>query len=197
MTCIVGIVSQNGVLLGADSLASSGSVKEEALTPKLTGIVVSQAVDDHKSVPIKLGIGYTSSYRMGDLLKYSFDPPDIEKDQDANEYLVKLFIPELIACFDKHHFTKTSSGVKEGGEFLVALKNRLFIVQSDFSVLEPSAGYSSVGSGSTVALGALYACNAVNTPVSDAMSIVLAAASEFTTSVGGRISTLLVTDSPE
>jgi ATP-dependent protease HslVU (ClpYQ) peptidase subunit len=192
MTCIVGLVHKNGVTLAADSIATGGTLTEENRTPKLALLETTQVCDNHTLTPINIGIGYTSSYRMGDLLKYNFNPPKIEKDQDANEYLVKSFVPELIECFDKHHFTKTHSGVKEGGEFLVAIKKRLFIVQGDFSILEPSSGFSSVGSGSYVALGALYSAKKNKVAADLAVVQAVEAASAYTTSVGGKITTLAV-----
>jgi ATP-dependent protease HslVU (ClpYQ) peptidase subunit len=122
---------------------------------------------------------------MGDILRYNFTPPPIEAGEDENEYLVKDFIPELIKCFEEHSFAKNKDGTKSGGSFLVGLRNRLFNVQDDFSVLEPSCGYISVGSGQEFAMGAMYAQPKPIDAPSEAVLLAIKAASEFSTTVGG------------
>lgn len=184
MTCIVGLVRKDNVYIGSDSLGSGGGVKQVYCTPKLVKLDVFEKKDLSLS-KIALGIGYTTSYRMGDILRYNFTPPPIESDEDENEYLVKDFIPELIKCFDEHSFAKTKEGNKSGGNFLVGLRKRLFHVQEDFSVLEPSCGYTSVGSGQEFAMGAMFAYGKNNTEPEKCIIGAIKAASEFCTTVGG------------
>jgi ATP-dependent protease HslVU (ClpYQ) peptidase subunit len=184
MTCIVGLAHSDGVYIAADSLGSGGGVGQEYNTPKLVKLDVFQK-QDLSLTKIFLGIGYTSSYRMGDILRYNFTPPPIEVGEDENEYLVKDFIPELIKCFEEHSFVKSKDGTKSGGSFLIGLRNRLFNVQDDFSVLEPSCGYISVGSGQEFAMGAMYAQPKPIDAPSEAVLLAIKAASEFSTTVGG------------
>jgi hypothetical protein len=186
MTCIVGIAYSNKVYLGSDSLGSGNGVKQVYITPKLVKLDIFEK-RDLTLTKIPLGIGYTTSYRMGDLLRYNFTPPPIEHDEDENEYLVKDFIPELIKCFDDHSFARTKEGTKSGGNFLVGLRKRLFHVQEDFSVLEPSCGYTAVGSGQEFAMGALYAYRRTATEPEKSVVGAIRAATEFCTTVGGTV----------
>ena len=59
------------------------------------------------------------------------------------------FIPKVIKLFDN----KTE---ELECPFLLAFKNRLFQVDSDFQLAESATGYDSVGSGAPFALGSLY-----------------------------------------
>lgn len=188
MTCIVAIAG-SPIYLAADSLGSTNYSKQEYKNSKLAKLKTSRDLKDHSSIPVDIGIGYTSSFRMGDLLSYVFKPPTIGIDEDVREYLVTAFIPKLIDCFDTNHYSRTKDGSKFGGVFIVGLEERIFIIQDDFSVLEPECGYASVGSGSDIALGALYA--SVETYDSlTAASLAVSAASNFTPSVGGEITTI-------
>lgn len=189
MTCVVGLTEGNRVYLAADSLGSGNGVKQQYKTPKLQILTVLQ-VDELQNSTIQLGIGYTTSYRMGDILRHILKPPKIGISEDENEYLVSKFIPELINCFDDHSYTKSKDGVKTGGYFLVGLRGRLFLVQDDFSVLEPSSGYTSIGSGQEFALGSLYSSCSSSAAVRVVEAV--AAASCFSTTVGGDIDYILI-----
>jgi len=193
MTCIVGIVASNGVVLASDSLGSGGGRKQEYATAKLITLEAAEQVTDLEYKKIQIGLGYTSSFRMGDILKHLFTPPLVKKDVDIENYMVSEFVPAIISCFDDHHYTMTEKGKKEGGNFLVAIKGRLFEVQEDFSVLETTMGFAAIGSGEAVAVGALYALgieydgDTTTSALVDKAGIAIQAASEFVTTVGGEI----------
>jgi hypothetical protein len=184
LTCIVGIAIQDAVYIGADSLGSGGGGKQVYSTPKLIKLDALEKKDMSLS-KICIGIGYTSSYRMGDILRYNFTPPQIGADTDENEYLVRDFVPDLIKCFEEHSFSKTKEGAKSGGNFLVGVRKRLFHVQEDFSVLEPRSGYTAVGSGQDFAMGALFILKKKLEDPEKAVISAIRAASEFSTTVGG------------
>jgi len=186
MTCIVGLSFRGSVYLGSDSLGSGNGVKQVYCTPKLVKLNLFEK-KDLSLTKINLGIGYTTSYRMGDILRYNFTPPPIEVGDDENEYLVTDFIPELIKCFDDHSFAKTKEGNKSGGNFLVGLRKRLFHVQEDFSVLEPSCNYTAVGSGQEFAMGAMYGYRRCIDDPEKSIVGSIRAASEFCTTVGGTV----------
>lgn len=186
MTCIVGLASMGSVYIAADSLGSGNGAKQEYKTPKLAKLEVFEK-KDLSLTKINIGIGYTSSYRMGDILRYAFTPPPIEVGEDENEYLVKDFIPELIKCFEEQSFAKVKDGSKSGGNFLVGLRGRLFVVQDDFSILEPSLNFAAIGSGQEFALGSLYAYMKISLDPVEKVHAAVDAAIEFSTTVGGTI----------
>jgi hypothetical protein len=141
MTCIVGVEYEGGVVLGADSFAGHEGVK------CLTGVSKLLQLGPY-------GIGYTTSFRMGDLLRYSLEllPPT---DDDVHRHLVKSVVPAVRDCLKAGGFAETDKGKEEGGIFLIAVRGQLFKIQADYAVLSLQHGYASCGAGLDVALGAL------------------------------------------
>lgn len=152
MTCIVGFTDKknNTTWIGADSLGSNGYTQAVESNPKVF----------RNSTLKNVVMGSTSTFRHIDLLKYSKNLfPEIDKYKIPSgetvvnhEYMVTAFIPNIIKLFE--------DGIKEadkGGNFLVGIDGKLYEIQSDFSVLEPMSGYSSVGCGEVAAKGSLYA----------------------------------------
>ncbi len=152
MTCIVGIRHDNGVLLAGDSVGVNGggdaSMRKD---PKVF------ALNRH------VAIGYTSSYRMGQLLRFNLALPAIvdavgdRRSDDAFEWAVKEFIPAARTALKDGGYAQTDSGEERGGFFLLAVRDRLFEVQSDYQVAEPTPVYLATGSGEPFAIGALHA----------------------------------------
>lgn len=150
MTCIVGLVDGKDVWLGADSCGGEGNSRQRYKTSKLV------AIHGPNGLNRSILVGYTSSYRMGNLLAQSAKA-ECHEVATPDAWLIDSFVPMLRRLFGKEGFLAKKDEREEGGEMLVALAARLFVVQSDFSVLEPLDGYTAIGSGADVALGALYA----------------------------------------
>jgi ATP-dependent protease HslVU (ClpYQ) peptidase subunit len=144
MTCIVGIIEKNKVYMGADSAGVGGY-----------DIIIRK---DKKI--FKIGdflIGCTGSFRMIQLIQYSFKPPKVPRNKDIYEYMCTQFINSLRQIFKKGGFMEITNSKESGGTFLVAYKNRLFTIYSDFQVSEALESYASLGCGYSFALGALDA----------------------------------------
>lgn len=101
--------------------------------------------------------GFTSSFRMGQLLRYSFEPPKRHPDTDLMAYMVTQFIDALRACMKAGGFARTDSSVEAGGTFLVGHAGRLFAVYDDYQVGEAVADYEACGCGDQLARGAMFA----------------------------------------
>jgi hypothetical protein len=102
-------------------------------------------------------IGYTSSFRMGQLLQYSFKPEPFSAKKDIDIYMRTAFIDGIRSCFEKGGFLRKDSEVQSGGIFLVGFKQRLFFIGQDFQVGEVHHSYNAIGCGRDVALGSLFA----------------------------------------
>lgn len=155
MTCIVGLTENGVTWIGGDSLGSNG----------YDGMLEKQSKVFHSKDTRSSIMGYTSSFRMGQLLKYStglFDELSIEKDKIDHEYLVTKFIPNLQNLFSNGGFERNNSGAKSSGEFLLGYKDKLFKVQSDYSILESYENYDACGSGEAFALGSLKTTEGMN-----------------------------------
>jgi ATP-dependent protease HslVU (ClpYQ) peptidase subunit len=145
MTCIVGYVDKKTkkVIIGGDSAGVSGYdiiIRKDTKVFKVEDFV----------------IGCTSSFRMIQLLRFSFKPPEI-KTKDIYEYMCTDFITSVRKCFaDGGYLQKNTTGDEKGGTFLVAYKDRLFEIQDDFQVGENLNGISAAGCGEKYALAALH-----------------------------------------
>ena len=148
MTCIVGIISGKKVIIGGDSAGVSNLDITIRRDPKVFRVG-------------KFIIGCTSSFRMIQLLQFSFKPPK-RKKKEVYEYMCTDFIDAVRKCFKEGgYLQKYRLGDEKGGTFLVGYKGRLFEIEDDFQVAEPLDGFCSVGCGSDYAIGSL--CTTENT----------------------------------
>lgn len=154
MTVIVGIVGMDGsIAVLADSSGASDNQIFAVRTPKLARLVFGSGDDCREIV-----IGYTSSYRMGDILRTHLDDIAPFGHMDAEQWMISEFIPAVRGAFCDGGFTERKDGREAGGEFIVAVQpGRMFVVQSDFSVIEPAGGEFAIGAGAAYALGSLHA----------------------------------------
>lgn len=143
MTCIVGIVEKDKVYIGGDSAGVGGldiTIRKDNKVFKVGEFV----------------IGCTSSFRMIQLLRYSFNPPKQEKKKsDVYEYMCTVFVNSLRKTFTKGGFLKKSEEVETGGVFLVGYRGRLFRIEEDYQVGESIDLYDACGCGESYAKGAL------------------------------------------
>lgn len=155
MTVIVGIVGMDG---GIAVLADSSGIGDNQIfavrTPKLARLAFGAEMDDCREIVI----GYTSSFRMGDILREHIDDIAPLGHMDAGQWMISEFIPAVRGAFSEGGFTERKDERESGGEFIVAVRpGRMFVVQSDFSVIEPAGGEFAIGAGAAYALGSLHA----------------------------------------
>ncbi|WP_416149491.1 hypothetical protein ACM26V_00380 [Salipaludibacillus sp. HK11] len=144
MTCIVGIVGKDGrVHLGGDSAG-------------VAGYSITVRADEKVFKKGEFIMGFTSSFRMGQLLRYKLDIPYHKPNVDTYEYMVTEFVESLRKCLKEGGFSKNDSGEESGGTFLVGYKGDLFYVGDDFQVGRYSLSYGAVGCGQEIANGSLY-----------------------------------------
>lgn len=142
MTCIVGLVYNNDVYMGADSAGVSNLNLALMTQPK---------VFRNKDFLI----GYTTSFRMGQLLQYSFIPPTTRPKTNIYKYMVGDFVDAVRCCFKGGGFASKDKEVESAGTFLVGYHGRLFRIEDDYQVLERLNGYDAIGCGTDFALGSL------------------------------------------
>jgi ATP-dependent protease HslVU (ClpYQ) peptidase subunit len=133
MTCLVGLIDNDRVFICGDSAAVAGDAVETKLNRKVfrNGDYV---------------IGFTGSFRVGQLLQYATLPA---VEGDAMAHIVNEVVPIL----------RGFAG-KETDEILICVaavgdKGRLFKISSDYSVAEYPA-YTAAGQGEPYALGRLH-----------------------------------------
>ena len=143
MTCIVGLIENNTVYMGGDSMSSRGW---DARTTKLK-----------KVFKIKgFLIGYTSSFRMGQLLEHQLTITP-QNGNDDMTYMVSTFVDSIRQLFKDNGYTKIDNNREEGGTFLVGYKSRLYKIGCDFQVNEFQDDFDACGCGEGYALAVMKA----------------------------------------
>lgn len=145
MTAIAGFVHENKVYIGGDSAGVGG---DYSLTVRSDQKVFKNG---------NFLFGFTTSFRMGQLLRYSFTPPTPKEGQDVYEYMVTSFVNGLRDCLKTGGFAEREKDAESGGTFLVGYRGRLFKIESDYQVGEPVDGYDACGCGQQIAVGVLFA----------------------------------------
>lgn len=170
MTCIVGIIKDDKVIIGADSAGVGGfdiTIRKDKKVFKNNGFA----------------IGCTSSFRMIQLLQFSFKPPKIG-EKELFEYMCTDFINEVRRCFtDGGYIQKYSDGDEKGGSFLVGINGRLFTVQDDFQISESVLNFNAIGCGYAYALGSIFSTQNTGLTEKKRLKIALKAASKFSAGV--------------
>lgn len=169
MTCIIGLKHNGITYIGGDSLGSNDYNKTLRNDKK-----VFKLQDTDNAV-----LGYTSSFRMGQLLMYATDLIDKRDEPNIDhKYLVTKFIPNIIKLFEDGGYARNRSGEKYGGTFLLGYKDKLYSIQSDFQVGESLNNYDACGSGEDFALGSLFATEGLDISPEERIRLALQAASK-------------------
>jgi len=144
MTCVVGLVHNKKVYIGVDSAAVQGWTRRQTSLCKA-----------FRRGPFL--IGYTTSFRMGQLLEHHLDVPKQQPKQTDMHYLVTQLIEQARTLLKEKGFAKIEANNESGGQFLLGYRGRLYSVDSDFQVGEMTEGFDAIGSGGEFALGAMKA----------------------------------------
>lgn len=170
MTAVVGLVHNGRVHLGADSAGIAGW----ALTVRADEKVFRNG---------SYAMGFTSSFRMGQLLRHAFEPP--APGSDLPKFMATTFIDAVRDCLKAGGWATKNSEQESGGNFLVGIHGRLFEIGCDYQVGEPVDGFAAVGCGFELALGALYATGLAGMSVKRRIRVALEAAERFSAGVRG------------
>lgn len=168
MTCIAGVVDGGRVYVGGDSAGVSGWFSLARSDEKV-----------FKNGPFIMG--FTTSFRMGQLLRYALVAPERRPDEDVYRFMVTTFVDAVRACLKAGGWAARTNEREDGGTFLVAYAGRLFAIDDDYQVEEVHHGYNAVGTGREIAMGALHAT--VGRPGRERVLAALAAAAEFNAAV--------------
>ena len=175
MTCIVAIAQGGTVYMGSDHAASDDK----------SGWILSRK--DPKVFKVgQYGIAFTDSFRMGQILQYSWTPPKYtptKTNSGLDKFMRTKFIDSVKQTFKDSGFG-TIGGSEEdtGGIFIVGVEGRIFTIDEDFHVGENVVNYMAEGSGGMFALGALHATKNQKNPRMR-LKAALEASAEFSMSV--------------
>ena len=143
MTCIAGLAHENQVWIGGDSAGVGGYDLRVRRDTKVFNI------------NRRFLIGYTSSFRMGQLLRFGFHPPYQADGEGDYEYMCTSFIDAVRTRLKGGGYATVKDNAESGGFFLVGYNGKLYDVQEDFQVGECLDGMDAAGCGESFALGSL------------------------------------------
>lgn len=143
-------------------------------------------------------IGMAGNYKELETLRYynelfnDFVPLNVDSENNHinRKFIVKNIIPKLKNIFMNQ--TECDSDI------IMIISNKIYIIQSDYSVIEPSEDYYAIGTGEYYAFGALYMINELrklsnnitfNIPFDTIMRLVIES-SKYYPGIGGRIDIL-------
>lgn len=169
MTCIVGLIHGSRVFIGGDSAGVGGydlTVRADKKVFRNGDFVM----------------GFTSSFRMGNLLQHTLTPPRRHPDDDIHKYMVSDFVDAVRECLKKGGYASKEKETESGGTFLVGYSGRLFTIHDDYQVGEGLDNYAACGCGEAYALGSLHASKG---DPRTRVTMALAAAERFSAGVRG------------
>lgn len=149
MTCIAGVIDKGRVFIGGDS-AGIDTGNNYALQTRQDPKVFKKGA---------FVIGFTTCFRMGQVVRYVFDPPEPPlSDFGLFGYMVRSFVPALRASLSETGaMDKDCSGQESGPDMLVGIRGKLFGVQENFQISESIHSIDAVGCGAQFAIGSLWA----------------------------------------
>lgn len=172
MTCIVGLKHDGRVYIGGDSAASD-----------LDRLTINTRADEKVFTSNNIIFGFCSSFRIGQLIRYSFNPPEQLNSKSDIEYLVTDFVDgirQVIHAGGSLH--KENENEHWDSQFIIGYKGNIYVVYNDFQVANPREPFVAVGSGEDLAMGAMFASQDDPDPVSR-IQVALEAASTFNMAV--------------
>jgi ATP-dependent protease HslVU (ClpYQ) peptidase subunit len=143
MTCVIGLHTDDGIWIGADS---AGSTEYGARTLRADLKV-------HQNGEMLMG--FCGSYRLGQILKFMKISAQPE-GMDDFEYMVTMFVEDCREALKRGGVTWIEKNTEElAGSFMVGYRNGLYEIGSDFQVGISTKDYVCIGSGEEYAYGAM------------------------------------------
>lgn len=170
MTAIAGFTDGKTVWIGGDSAG-------------VAGYSVRTRTDCKVFKNGEMVMGFTSSFRMGQILQHHLSPPTPLEGSDDYAYMVTQFIPAVKAALAEHGFEMTENGQTYAGTFIVGYRGNLYLIDSDYQVGTVAQSYLACGCGQDLILGALYSLDCYEMTPEERITTALEAATEFSAGV--------------
>lgn len=167
MTCVVGLIEDGRIWMGADSCISS-AINRTLGSPKV----------------FTLGayiIGFSGSMRELQLWQFKATLPDPPQSTSLDHFMAGSFADAIRSCLSESgQMGKDDEREGSTSQALVGVRGRLYRFQQDFSAVRPRPPYDAAGSGCESALGALHALNPYDIAPKQKVLAALKASAEFT-----------------
>jgi ATP-dependent protease HslVU (ClpYQ) peptidase subunit len=161
MTTIAGIQGDGFAVIGSDTRISSYGSDGSAYQYSHLGPGTSKIAARGKFL-----LGAAGDLRAINLLHHVYQPPTVApslKGKKLDSFVTGKVIPSLRQCFDTQGYSapeKDSSRehkAEQGSTIILVVNGTIYIIEEDYSWTTESTGLYACGTGSSYALGALYA----------------------------------------
>jgi len=148
MTTIVAVQLDDRVILGADNQTTSG-IGRKYTPPQRVKI-------SERGKYIIAGAG---DVRACDIAQVLWNPPNPTATDRKNLYhfMLRKVIPSLKDALKYHEYKVDPNDSEAGFLLLVAIEGQVFEIADDYSVTMSNHGIYAIGTGSSYAIGALFA----------------------------------------
>lgn len=180
MTVIVGLIDNETVYMGADTLMVNG-FDTSHLAPSVPKVF-------HRG-PFLIGV--TGMLRALQLVQFRLNPVIETKPGGDIEFMVTDFVDELRRVLKEGGSAHEENGIEHTGDrddysrFLVGYRGHLYNVGPDYHVRESTDDFAAIGSGEDFALGSLHSTQGIN-PESR-VTLAIEAAMRFNAGCGGDV----------
>lgn len=151
MTCILALKHNDNIWVGGDSVATDGNYNLTTKQPKVFKI------ND-------LLFGATSSFRMMQIIQHHLEFESFAEYTKNREnvsletWLVKHVVEEIRQKLKSFGYTRMIDSNQESvGTCIVAIGNRMFLMDSDLQIIEIDGNCWAIGHGAEWAVGACHA----------------------------------------
>ena len=170
MTAIAAIVEKGKIWMGGDSAGVAGLSLTVRKDPKvfLKGDVL---------------IGFASSFRMGQLLRWRLKLPNHTKRMTTLEYMHLSFIDAVRKCLKDGGYTRIEYNEELAGEFLIGYQGEIFHMSSDFQLSQNTDNFAAIGCGRDLVLGSLTTTKEYETSPVERLTLALHAAESYSAGV--------------
>lgn len=146
MTTIVAVQYADGVVMGTDSLVTA---ERKYSHPKMQKITTTGPY-------LIAGSGEVAAC---DIVQHIWEPPipTVADKKDIYHFMISVVIPSIKKCFKENEYKWDADDDETKFAFLIAIEGEVFEISDDLSVCLDAAGFYGIGSGSSLALGALKA----------------------------------------
>jgi len=145
MTTIVAIQYEDQVVIGADSQVTA---TRKFSHPRMVKV-------SERGQYLIAGAGLSSAC---DIAQHIWIPPKptVEDRKDLYHFMIAKVVPSLKQCFKDNDFRLEGDKDEETRfAFLIAIGGEVFDLADDFAISLDDSGHYAIGSGSSLALGAL------------------------------------------
>jgi ATP-dependent protease HslVU (ClpYQ) peptidase subunit len=160
MTTIVGIQGSNYSIVCTDSRVSSFDESGNAFQITTLGTGTSKVAESGRYL-----LGAAGDVRAINILHHVFIPPTPNftgSGPKLDHFITQKFIPSLRDCFESSGYATPDNDAKEhmaehSSQIVVVINGTIYIIDGDYSWTSDKTGIYAIGTGSSYALGALYA----------------------------------------